>query len=318
MPKKPLKVGFQIDVTQEITITNSTLPMMEEAQQRGYEVYHITPENLSCLNGKVFARGHKAKVDIASPNFIELGEEIFVPMTFFDVFFVRQEPFLNTRFFVNTLLLEKAMDDCWIINNPISMRNAAEKINFFGLEEYTAPTLISLDKKEIAKFREEHGEIVIKPLGLYGGSGVFHVSKNDQNISSIVDSLFEMSKLPVVVQKYLPAIKTDGDKRVLMIFGKVVGACTRIPNPDEIVAISSHIEGVYKTVLNEKEQKLCDKLALNLHEKGIEIAGIDLIGGHLSEVNFITPGGFFHMRRLYDIYPEKIMWDKIEEKLCRN
>src|SRR5690606_40047029 len=64
----------------------------------------------------------------------------------------------------------------------------------------------------IKAFRDEHKDIILKPLFGNGGAGVFHLKPDDENLGALLEMFTALSREPVIVQKYLPEVR-QGDKR---------------------------------------------------------------------------------------------------------
>ncbi len=86
------------------------------------------------------------------------------------------------------------------------------------------PTLVTSDREAIVDFRARHGDIILKPLFGNGGAGVFRLQPDDENLERAARAVHAMIyREPVMVQRYLPAVR-QGDKRIILIDGEPVGA----------------------------------------------------------------------------------------------
>ena len=94
-------------------------------------------------------------------------------------------------------------------------------------------TLVTADRDRIHRFIAAMGTAVVKPLDGAGGSGVMVVSKADRNTRSIVDVLTADGRRHTMVQEYVAAVR-DGDKRVLLLAGEVLGGIYRIAREDDV------------------------------------------------------------------------------------
>lgn len=115
-----------------------------------------------------------------------------------------------------------------------------------------------------------------------------------------------------MIQKFLPNID-KGDKRIILINGKAVGAVNRIPEQNKIVSNLVQGGSAHKTVITDKEQKICDLLKDDLINNNIMLAGIDVIDGYLTEINITSPTGIQAINRLNDVKLESIFWDEVEK-----
>ena len=138
-------------------------------------------------------------------------------------------------------------------------------------------------------FRRSHFVASI-PLFGNGGAGVFRIQPNDQNLNSLLEMFFGNSSEPVMVQAYLPAVR-NGDKRVILVNGKPVGAVNRIPN-DREARSNFHVGGTATAAqLTERDKHICDTIGPELKRRGLLFVGIDIIGDYLTEINVTSPTG---------------------------
>ena len=178
-------------------------------------------------------------------------------------------------------------------------------------------TLISRDVEAIKAFRNKHKDIIVKPLFGNGGAGIFRVQPSDQNLNSLLEMFFCSNREPVMVQAYLPAVR-NGDKRIILIDGKPVGAVNRIPNEGEVRS-NFHVGGTAaKASLTERELEICTTIGPELRRRGLLFVGIDVIGDYLTEINVTSPTGIREIERLSGINIASMAWDVIERKRLKN
>ena len=226
----PLKVAVQMDHIARITIRgDSTFALMLEAQQRGHALYHYTPERLAMRDGRVGGdASSRSSVRDAEGDHFTLGAAEFVDLSTFDVVLLRQDPPFDIAYITTTHLLERIHPRTLVVNDPVSVRNAPEKLFVTEFPDLTPPTLITRDRGRIAAFREEHGDIIIKPLYGNGGAGVFRISGGDENLLALLEMFEAAFREPFVVQRYLPEVR-QGDKRIILVEGEPVGIINRVP-----------------------------------------------------------------------------------------
>src|SRR5690606_3855309 len=200
-----------------------------------------------------------------------------------------------------------------VVNDPVHVRNAPEKLFVTRFPELMPPTLITTDKSEILAFRREHKDIIVKPIFGNGGAGVFHLKPDDENLSALLEMFTQLYREPVIVQRYLPEIR-NGDKRIILVDGKPVGAVARVPLEGEARA-NFHAGGSpRKTTLTERERDICDAIGPALSERGLLFVGIDVIGDYLTEINVTSPTGVQEINRLDGVALESDIWDAIEKR----
>ena len=307
-----LAVAIQMDPIDSIDINaDSTFALALEAQGRGHILYHYLPRALSLREGRVVATVRPLAVRREADNHFTLGETVSVDLATMDVVLMRQDPPFDMAYISATHLLEHIHPATLVVNDPIHVRNAPEKLFVTHFGEFMPPTLITTDTREILEFRKKHEDIVIKPLFGNGGSGVFHVSPQDENLNALLEMFTEFYREPIKVQKYLPAVR-EGDKRVILVDGKVVGGVSRVPKEGEARA-NMHVGArPEKTVITSREQEICDAIGPSLRENGLVFVGIDVIGGYLTEINVTSPTGIQEIDRFDDVNLSGLIWDAIE------
>jgi len=314
--KKNLKIAFLMDPLEKLDLKgDTTFALALEAQNRGHEISFFTPENLILRSNKVFA--NICKIQLSSINnketFRYLEKEIN-PLTDYNVVMMRQDPPFDLSYITATHILEKLPKSTLVVNNPYEVRNAPEKIFVTNFPHLMPKTLITRDIQTIRTFRDEFKDIIIKPLYGNGGQGVFHVLPNDENFNSILEMFFEQNKEPLIIQEYLKDVR-NGDKRIILLNGEIVGAINRRPQKGESRS-NMHAGGkAEKTILTERDKFICKEISQSLKEKELFFVGIDVIGDFITEINVTSPTGIREIKIHESIFIEQIFWNFIEEKL---
>lgn len=311
----PLRVAFQMDAPASLNFhTDSTLLLGLEAQARGHEVWHYTPEQLSWNEGEITARATRTQFFADPKHFFELGESKTLHLRDMDVVWLRQDPPFDMSYLTTTYILEQLPNKTLVVNNPASVRNRPEKLFPTLLREFMPPTLISVDIQEITAFYAKHKDIVIKPLYGYGGRAVWRLREHDGNFQVLMEALFTGRKEPVMAQKFLPEVKT-GDRRIILIDGEIGGVMARIPAEGEIRANFRVGGQAAKAELTPRQKDICAALRPELKKLGLVFVGLDVIGDWLTEINITSPTGLAAMNRLYGLKLEANIWDAVEAKI---
>ena len=310
-----LAVAIQMDPMEGIDIAgDSTFILALEAQKRGYTLFHYLPSALSFSNGKVIAKANPMNVRRKSQDYFSFGETQKIDLSMMDVVLMRQDPPFDMAYITATHILEHTMASTLVVNNPISVRNAPEKLFVTHFKGIMPPTLISSDPVEIKEFRKEHKDIIIKPLYGNGGVGVFHIPPNDENMGALVEMFSKNYPEQMIVQRYLPEVR-QGDKRIILVDGKVAGAINRVPASGEARS-NMHVGGrPEKARLTPREEEICLAIGPILKERGLTFVGIDVIGDYLTEINVTSPTGLQEINRFDDVCLEAVIWNAIESKL---
>ena len=310
-----LTVAIQMDHVSSIDITgDSTFVLALEAQRRGHKLLHYLPGDLSYHHGRVTAWAEPMEVRREAGNHFTLGETSRVDLADVDVVLMRQDPPFDMAYITATHLLEMVHPKTLVVNNPAEVRNAPEKLFVTRFAQFMPPTLIATNRQDILAFREEHKDIIVKPLYGNGGAGVFHITPGDENLNSLLEMFTEMFREPVIVQAYLKDVR-QGDKRIILIDGEVAGAVNRVPAAGESRS-NMHVGGKpLKSELTAHERDICAALAPELKARGLIFVGIDVIGGYLTEINVTSPTGLQEINRFDGVSLESDIWDAIEARL---
>jgi glutathione synthase len=309
-----LAVAIQMDHISGINIdTDSTFVLALEGQKRGHGLFHYVPQDLSFRNGRLFARIQPLEVRRERGNHFTLGEAEMVDLATMDVVLMRQDPPFDMAYITATHLLEHIHPNTLVVNDPVSVRNAPEKLFVTHFSELMPPTLITSSRDEIVAFRYEYKDIILKPLFGNGGAGVFHLGPRDENLSALLEMFTMMYREPIIVQRYLPEIR-HGDKRIILVDGKPAGGVLRVPQIGEARA-NFHAGGRgEKAPLTRREVQICEAIGPILQDKGLIFVGIDVIGDYVTEINVTSPTGIQEINRLDGVAIEADIWNAIEKR----
>jgi len=311
-----LKVAFQMDPIERIDIRgDSTFALLLEAQERGHDVFYYTPDKLSLRDGKLIAEGHSLTVEDRPGDHYRLAHPRAVDLAEFDVVHLRQDPPFDMAYITTTHLLERIQPKTIVVNDPASVRNAPEKIFVLDFLDLMPPTLVTRDPAAIRAFREEHKDIVIKPLYGNGGAAVFRIAPGDTNLNALIELLGMTFREPIMVQRYVPQVR-EGDKRIILVDGELAGAINRVPAPDETRS-NLHVGGTAQAVtLTKRDKEICARLGPELKARGLIFAGIDVIGDYLTEINVTSPTGIRQVREFGGPDIAAMIWDAVEKKVA--
>ncbi len=309
-----LAVAIQMDAIEPIDIdADSTFALAEEAQRRGHRLYHYLVKDLSLKTGRVVAWGRTLQVRRVIGNHASMGPLEEINLAEMDVVLMRQDPPFDMAYITATHVLEHIHPKTLVVNDPASVRNAPEKLFVTHFPDLMPPTLITANGDEIKAFREEHRDIIVKPLFGNGGAGVFHIQPGDENLSALIEMFTEQSREPIIAQGYLPAVRL-GDKRIILVDGEAVGAINRVPAEGEARA-NMHVGATpLKSGLTERDLEICQTIGPVLKEQGMIFVGIDVIGDYLTEINVTSPTGIQECRRFDGSNLAGLIWDAIERR----
>ncbi len=310
----PLKIAVQMDHISTVSIAgDTTFALSLEAQRRGHLLYHYTPDRLTLANGKVFARVEQMTVRDEKGNHFSLGEPVRIDLSDMDVVLLRQDPPFDMNYITTTHILERIHPQTLVVNDPAWVRNSPEKIFVTEFADLMPETMITKDPQEVAAFRKEFGDIIVKPLYGNGGAGIFHLHEADRNLASLLEMFSQLFREPFIVQRYLKEVRA-GDKRIILIDGEPVGAVNRVPAESESRS-NMHVGGrAEKTDLTRREREICEAIGPSLRDRGFILVGIDVIGDYMTEINVTSPTGIREVKRFGGADIAALFWDAVEAK----
>ena len=305
-----LKIAIQMDPIEMVDpFADTTFDMALDAKGRGFEIWVYGPAALALEDGRLSARAQKIlRLSRAPSDHVSLAPVERLDLHEMDVVLMRQDPPFDMAYITATHLLEHLAPDVLVLNNPVHVRNAPEKLFVTHFKDVAPPTLISADPEALAAFRGRHKDIVLKPLFGAGGAGVFRVKPDDGNFNALLEMFAERSREPIIAQAFLPDV-AKGDKRVLLLNGEPVGAINRVPQAGETRS-NMHVGGrAEASELTADDRRICDVIGPALRDMGLVLVGIDVIGGALTEINVTSPTGVQELRRFGGPDISALFWD---------
>lgn len=288
---------------------DTTFAFLRAAQGRGHESLHCEPRDLYVRNGDLYARVRQLTVSDTAPH-ATFGAFADVRLADVQAVFIRKDPPFDNAYLMTTLLLEHVRGRTILVNDPRGLREANEKLYTLNFSRWMPKTIVTSHEDVAFDFvKEVGGTGVIKPLDLAGGSGVMMLRTGDKNARSIVQLLSDDGRRLVMVQEYLPAVE-KGDKRVLLLEGKILGAINRVPRSDDLRS-NIHVGGsVEPYQITDLERAIVDDISPRLVADGLLFVGLDVIGGKLTEVNVTSPTGIQQMSEHHgrDLAADVIAW----------
>ncbi len=309
-----LSVAVQMDHIRSIDITgDSTFALMLEASNRGHSLFFYEPDALALDHDRLVAAGHDVEVRDEAGNHATLGDRRTADLSTMDVVLMRQDPPFDMNYITATHLLEHIHPETLVVNDPLHVRNAPEKIYITRYPDLMPPTLITRDPQALQDFRATHGDIIMKPLYGNGGAGVFRLAHGDENFASLLEMFTQTFREAFIVQKYLSEVRA-GDKRIILVDGEVAGAINRVPAAGETRS-NMHVGGrAEATDLTAREREICNRIGPDLKQRGLIFVGIDVIGDFMTEINVTSPTGIREVKRFGGADIAALIWDVIEEK----
>ena len=295
-----MKLLFIADPLESFKIyKDTTFAMMREAQRRGHQLAVCGPQDMAWRRGgRVCAQVRDIVLTGDAQTWFTAQPARVAVLADFDAVLMRKDPPFDSEYFYATHLLEQAeREGAKIFNKPRALRDHPEKLAVMEFPEFIGPTLVTRSAQDIRAFHAEHQDIILKPLDGMGGMGIFRVGPDGMNLGSIIETLNQGGAQSVMVQKFLPAI-AQGDKRVLIVGGKPVPYClARIPQGGEVRGnLAAGGKGVAQP-LSARDREIAEALGPILLARGLILAGVDVIGDCVTEINVTSPTCF---QEIYD------------------
>lgn len=312
-----LRVAVQMDPLESIGIAgDSTFALMLKAQERGHRLHHYLAEDLGYEDGKVRAQARPVTVQRVAGDHYRFGEPLTIDLAAdVDVVLMRQDPPFDIAYITATYLLERVANQTLVINDPRSVRDAPEKLFVLDFAQFMPPTMISRSLADVRAFHARHGEVVVKPLHGKAGEGVFRIGADGTNLTALTELFGSIWKEPFIVQAFLPAV-AEGDKRIVLVDGEVAGAINRVPSKGEFRSNLAAGGSAHRTELSDREREICAALGPELKRRGLLFVGIDVIGGHLTEINVTSPTGIVALDAFNGSDTPGLIWETIEAKVA--
>lgn len=294
-----MNIAIQIDHISKLNmLLDSSMFIALSLQMRGHKIFYYHPETLLYQNDIISADVNEIFISFTDRYYIDNSSKSNrVDLSKFDIILIRQDPPFDMNYITTCYLLNMInSSQCLVLNNPASILQNSEKLAALQFSNYIPKTIIASDiDLHVRNFIEQQKNVIAKPLYGHGGNDIILINESD----SLIDLIKTHGTL--VLQEFLPEVKTDGDKRVYMIDGEIIGSFQRIPKGGEIKANLSAGGTAYKTSLSDREKEICDSLSFWLKKNHIVFAGIDILNGFLIEINVTSPTGLTTLMLLEEI-----------------
>ncbi|MCP4021190.1 MAG: glutathione synthase [Desulfobacteraceae bacterium] len=311
-------------------IWETTSHLMYECNKRNHTVYFLEPHDLYIRENKVVARMHNitVKPNLSMKSYWQAlidcrdkDDLIFETVADLDAIFLRKDPPLSYQVME---FLGPVSDQVFMINHTSGQVKGNSKAYILNFPEIIPETHVSRDPQRLKKIIDNFGgDMVVKPLKGHGGHGVIKVSNRDQaNLSSLINYYVRSSKpyperSPIMVQEYLKNVEYDGDVRILLLNGEILGGMRRRSLSGDF-RTNVHVGAkAYQHTITAKERDVCEYVKEKLVKDGLYFVGIDIIGDKLVEVNCVSPGGIPRINLFNDDKLEAKVVDFIEDKILQ-
>ena len=289
-------------------LTDTSVFLAHEAQNKGYRIFYYDPKDLSIINGKVIANGFFIKFNYKDKKFFKVLKKQKLELLKCKFILIRQDPPFNLEYISATYILDTIKHKVKILNNPTSIRNISEKLYSVKFQNYMTDTIFTQNLDEIKSFFKKYKKIILKPIHSYSGNDIHLLNRFDLKLIK----KFIKQHDHIMCQKFLPKI-SRGDKRVFLINGKVCGAISRVPKKGSILSNMSKGAKPINIKLTKIEKKVSAIIAKDLKKQDIFFAGIDFIDQKLNgDINVTSPTGLKSFYDLSGINLAKTFWQELK------
>lgn len=291
MSERALKLGVVMDPIADIAYKkDTTLAMLWAAQERGWSLYYLEPEDLYLEGGRAMGRMRALEAYRDPEAWYRLEAPQAAPLAELDVILMRQDPPVDDHFLNAVHLLGFAEREGVLVVNPTqALLTSNEKLFAQQFPHCIPPSVVSCHDAVLRDFHAQHGDVIFKPLDGMGGSGIFHITPEGRNLGSVIEQLTERGTRQIMAQRYLPEIKA-GDTRILLIDGEPVPyGLARIPSAGETRGnLAAGGRGEARE-LTDRDYWLIEQVKPAVLDKGLIFVGLDVIGDYITEINVTSP-----------------------------
>ncbi len=305
-----MRHAFQMNPLSTLDKKKSTdYRLLRSALQRGDEVFHYTVTTLTASSTNILATGHWLTLT-PDRQHVQTSDAATISLLDMHSVHMRQDPPFDMGYITATYMLDRVAEKIPVFNPPSVVRSLTEKILPLHFPDWTPACCISADPAAIQSFANAQQHLVLKPLYAFGGQDVFVIHMPDSNLLPIVDLLLKRYNAPLIAQAYIPEV-TEGDKRIVVIDGQVIGAFLRVPQTGNHRANLAAGGSLQPISLSSTQQYRAQVVADYLKMQGVLLAGLDMIGDWLTEINITSPMGFAQLATLYGMEPEDTYWQAV-------
>lgn len=267
--------------------TDSTCAIIRSALMRKHHISFINADDILYERNNTY--GICSQI-VDKKTQLEEGTKEKKRLDTFDVILWRKDPPFNMSYINTTYLLEMIKEKVWIMNAPDMTRNFNEKLGTLHFGKYMPETVITKNETEILQFlKKQKNGIVIKPLDQKGGQGTYFLAQKDWNKKEIIRTSTENGTAFIMAQTFLKGVRTKGDRRHLIIGGKLWNSIARIPEKENFRGNICAGATAIATKATKSEQKICSEIGSFLSAKGVDFVGLDMIDGYVTEINITSP-----------------------------
>ena len=292
-----MRIAFVTDPLDRLDPSvDTSVGLMHAAADRGAEVWVTQAKLLEAVHGRARGRARQVRLAESKPagghcwtvpeNWYSATEPQHVWLDEMAAVFMWTEPPVDQTYLTATFVLD-LIDTARtaVVNDPRGLRACSEHLLGLRFPDLCPPTIVTADKRTIRAFLSEHGAAVVKPTDGFSGREVLRLDQHDPNLESLIEISTRAGARPVVTQRFQREVSA-GNKRIFVVAGDPVGAVYRFPQAGDFRIGNPTGEAP----ITARDREICARLAPMLRGNGIHLAGLDVIGSYLIEVNVTSVG----------------------------
>lgn len=307
-----LTIAVVMDPLETVQLDHDTsYLLMAEADRRGHAVVHVAPRGVAYGPEGTVLHGRRVGIT-RDPTFpFEIGPTCAYTGADLDAVLIRTDPPFDADYLAVTQLLDLLRPSVFVMNRPSGLRDANEKLAALRFPDLGPPTIVSSDLAALDRVVDAHGAAVVKPLHGHGGAGVLLVRADDPNRRALLKVVTADGHTKAIAQPVVPGADL-GDRRVVLLDGHPIGALLRRNTKGGFVHNLAAGGNAFRSTVDDADRLICHRLQPWLRERGLWLAGIDLIGGRLIEINVTSPTGLQEINRFDGVTLERPILDFVE------
>jgi len=313
-----MQIAVIMDPLESIRLDHdTTYVLMREADRRGHAVWHVAPEGVGALGGSAVLVGRRVRPTADPSRPFDVGALRRIDERGLDAVLIRTDPPFDADYLAVTLLLDLLPPRVFVMNRPAGLRDANEKLAAQHFPDLGPMTWVGQDLRALEEFREAAGgTVVVKPLDGFGGAGVLLVRAEDPNRSALLRAVTRGGTVKALAQEVVAGAEA-GDRRIILLDGRPLGAVLRRNTTGAFAHNLAAGGEALASPLTPADRIMAERLAPWLRDRGLWLAGIDVVGGRLIEINVTSPTCVQEINRLDGVALEQAIVDFIEGKAGR-
>jgi len=303
----PLRVLVVINDVQKLKVSQSTAEIMHAVAHRGHQAFVASVSDLGWGEldvPQVWCR-EIPNVELNSEWLSDLQTQSVINQSLmdWDLILMRTNPARDKdRSWAHDVVLDLLtwVEDRGVVvlNSPKMLRLASSKMYLQSFPASIRPrSLISHRPEEIVAFVEKQTRnCILKPLCGTGGSSVFIVKPDDlSNLHQIIEVIGQRDF--IIAQEYIEEAHI-GDARLLVVNGEILsvdGEAALVARLRQGHDVRSNVAVGGKpaqVAYSDEMKRIVETIRPKLLEDGVFLAGLDVIGNKIVEINVFSPGGF--------------------------